>query len=143
MRNFAAAQGNTTVKAGLASDAPQSLAASSSPSGTAVATSQVPPISSNGITPLESTSSVSQIVRRKWCGRYAIGSDDFSHNVVGAKSVNTQELKVSAGRSAVNVSCSFVANLCIVAHFKCIILTSKLPRMHIFVKSLQIPIKHL
>jgi hypothetical protein len=41
------------------------------------------------------TSSLLHIVRREWCGLFAISSDSFSTAHVGAKSLNTQKLKVN------------------------------------------------
>ena len=45
-------------------------------------------------TDLPHAASLPKIAPRKWCGLYAISSDRFSQDTVGAKSLNTQKLEV-------------------------------------------------
>ena len=57
--------------------------------------SSASPATINSAASNSSGEGLSQIVERKWCGRYAISSEGFDDSTVGAKSLNTQRLRVS------------------------------------------------
>lgn len=77
-------QGNTTVRVSTAEVHPKHTESASSSASDPSNHDQT------------AISSLPHIVRREWCGLFAISSDTFTTAHVGAKSLNTQKLKVSA-----------------------------------------------
>ena len=96
-------QGNTHVKASLSLDSPQAPAASAEATNTAATAAS---------SSRSSTAVVAQVVPRAWCGKYAVGAEDFSQSCVGAKSLNTQKLKVVTCCYGCVVSCDSIILAC-------------------------------